>query len=393
MNLKAFLAKIKYETAVFAVLLTQLAVRIDWSNPVDSKFFTFYLLDFKVGFVSQAFIGSIVSLLTDRPSAKWLTGFILISVMSAYFVLSLFLGRIIRKADSETRNNVIFAAIVFLLTSFSVRVFPQYLGLPDIYLFLFTLLALACMRNKVAKWFVPFLCFLGFMVHIEFAFTFLPLILLILIYNIIAEENRLKASILASACFITASASAVYFAVFANRHLRMDSSGVYAYLSSKTDIEVWRRYYEGHLFYTDTVSGQKFSGLLDSLKVFKETGLESVSASNYLTSFFMMLPLLLLFLYIWKNACKESSRKSEKFIFVLCAALPVPVLPAFIFSTDMSRFLGEIFIVQFMAFFYMVFVKNQAVILSIKKVKIFFKIHPVILMLFIIFSLSAFFAK
>lgn len=393
MGLKANFGKTKYELAVFAVLLAQAALRLDWSSPVDGKFLTFYLLDFKVGFVSRALIGSFVSLLTDKPTEKWLTGFIFISVILIYIILAFLVGRVICSAEGELKNTVIFLTAVFLLTSFSVRVFLQYIGLPDIYLFLFALLAAACMRNKAAKWFVPLLCFMGLAVHMEFALTFLPLILVLLFYGITEPGKKATSIFAAAAGFLASAASGVYFAFFANSRLKMDSGGVFAYLTSKADFPVWKRYYEGHLFYTDTVSGQKFTGLLDSLKIFKETGLESVSAADYATSFIMMLPMLILFLAVWKNAFKAAKTNTEKLVFLMCAALPLPVLPAFIFSTDMPRFLGEIFIVQFIALFYMIFVKNSAVISSLRQAKEFFKKYPLLLILFTVFSLTAFIAE
>ena len=66
MKLKSFFIKIKYELVIFAALLAQMAVRVDWAHPVSTNFLTLYLIDFKVGFVSRAFIGSLIDLLTAK---------------------------------------------------------------------------------------------------------------------------------------------------------------------------------------------------------------------------------------------------------------------------------------------------------------------------------------
>ncbi len=385
--------KIKYELAVFSVLLAQTAAGINWQHPVNTRFLTFYLLDYKAGFVSGAFIGFIVSLFTGKVTEKWLDGFILLSFLVIYLLLALLFGKLMRSAGPEMKTIIIFLSALFLLTNYSVRVFTEYIGLLDIYLFLFALLALVCLQNRIAKWFVPLLCFMGLSTHISFVLVFLPVIFVLVLYRAVSHEQKTGNIILAAVSFFTAAGASVYYVFFANNYLKTDSGGLFEYLSAKADFPVWRQYYEGHLFYADTAEGMNYSGIWGFIEELKTMALERITAFDYIAVFLMMLPLIFLFFFIWKNAFKFASGKAEKAVFLLMTALPVPVLPTFVFSSDMERFLGEIIIVQFLALFFMIFEKNAAVLSSLKSAEKFFRKYPAVLILITVFSLSAFFFK
>jgi len=393
MKPKSLLLKIKYELVIFAALLAQMAVRINWKQPVPVNYLTFYLLDFKIGFISRALIGSFVDLLTNKATEKWLTGFILLTFAAVYFIVAMLFGKLIRSADAVMRNSIIFLIALSLFTCFTGRVLLNNIGLMDIYWFLFALIAMVCVRNKYAKWLVPLLCFMGLAAHYGFAMTFLPFIFVLLIVEAINGKYKKSNFFIAVISFLISVCSAVYFALFANGFLNFDSEGTYKYLSAKADFPVWRYYVDGNLFYIDFYTGKKLNGVPGLLAILKQTAFEGLHVSDYAVMLLALLPLFLMFFLVWKSAFKLGKNKAEKFIFLLCIALPVPVLPSFIFSTDRPRFLGEILIVQFMMLFYLAYVKNAALLASLKKTENFFRKYPMLLILLFVFSLSAFFFK
>jgi hypothetical protein len=392
MKPKSLLLKIKYELVIFAALLAQMAVGINWKQPVPVNYLTFYLLDFKVGFISRGLIGSFVDLLTNKATEKWLTGFILLTFAAVYFILALLLGKLIRSADAGMRNSLIFLTALALFTCFTGRVLLNNIGLMDIYWFLFALLAMVCVRNKYARWLVPLLCFMGLAAHYGFAMTFLPFIFVLLIVETVNGKYKISSIVPAVVSFLISVCSAVYFTIFANGSLNFDSDGTYKYLSAKADFPVWRYYVDAYLYYADANSGKKL-GLSDYLAILREAASQSLSATHLISTLMLLLPMIILFFLVWKNAFKLGKNKAEKFIFLLCMALPLPVLPSFVFSTDAPRFLGEILIVQFMTLFYLAYVKNAALLASLKKAENFFRKYPMLLILLFILSLSAFFFK
>ena len=70
MKLKALWGKIKYELVLFAVLAAQGALTLARGGGIPGNFFTFYLLDYNLGFIPRAFIGSVVGLLTQKVTEK-----------------------------------------------------------------------------------------------------------------------------------------------------------------------------------------------------------------------------------------------------------------------------------------------------------------------------------
>lgn len=394
MKFQKMLLKFKYELLIFALLLMQAGLRIHWAHPVRTDFLTLFLLDYKVGYSSRLLIGSLVNVFAHSViTEKWLFGFILVSYSITYFILALLLGKLIRSADENLKNIIIFLVAVFIFTSFSIRVFIQYIGLLDIYWFLLSLIAVVCMRNRITKWLIPLICVTGLAVHYGFAMTFLPFIFGLLLYEIYSSGGKKSSVALTAVSFLTMIGSTVFFAVFANRFMKLDKAGTYAYLSGKANFPVWKLYYEGYLFYSDASTGKSYKNIGDVLKFLIQTAFTDIRTNNYIISFLFVLPLLILLFFVWKNAAKTSSKKSEKVFMYFCMALPLPSLPSFIISTDMERFLGEIIIVQFCMIFYLIFNKNEAIITSLKKAEGFFKSNPMLLILLLIFSISSFFIK
>ena len=393
MKMIAIWGKIKYEIVIFAVLAVQGALTLARGGGIPTNFLTFYLLDYNLGFIPRAFIGSVVGLLTQRVTEKWLTGFILLSFLLVYALLALLLGAMLRRVPAEQKQAAVFLLAVFLFANFSVKVFVQNIGLPDIYLFFFVLLAAVCLKNKVAKWLVPLFCVAGVAAHYGFVMVFFPLVFVMLCYETVQSKNKAGGVILAAVSVAATISSSVYFMLFSNSFVKMESEKVYVYLQSKADFPVWRYFVDGILFYTDINTGREVAGFSGFMTVLKETAAEGFRPAVFAGSLILLTPLFLFFFFIWKNAIKHSTGRFEKTVFLLCLALPLPLLPWFVFSTDTPRFLGEIFVVQFAALFYMLYDRNEAVAGSLKKAETFFKKYPLLLLLLLVCSLSAAYFK
>lgn len=393
MKMIAIWGKIKYEIVIFAVLAVQGALTLARGGGIPTNFLTFYLLDYNLGFIPRAFIGSVAGLLTRRMTEQWLTGFILLTFLLVYALLALLLGAMLRRVPAEQKPAVVCLLAVFLFANFSVRVFIQNIGLPDIFLFLFALLAAVCLKNKYAKWLVPLLCIAGAATHYGFIFIFFPPVFTLTVYELARAKQKTGAAVRAAAGAAATVASSVYFMLFSNNFVKMDSDQVYAYLQSKADFPVWRYFVDGILFYTDNSAGVELDGFSGFMAVLKETAAEGFRPAGFAGSILLLTPLFLFFFYVWKGAFKQSARRLDKIVFLLCIALPLPLLPWFVFSTDTPRFLGEIFVAQFTVLFYMLYDRNEAVAGSLKKAETFFKKYPLVLLLLLASSLSAAYFK
>ena len=389
------LRKMKYEVIIFAVLIVQAAFSLMGTRGIPVNFLTFYLPDYSLGLIPRAFVGSIVHLLTKTVTEKWLTGFILLTFLLVYTILALLLGRLLRCVPAEQKSATVFLIAVFLFTSYSVKIFIRNVGLLDIYMFLFVLLAAVCLKNRFAKWLIPLFCLAGVAVHYSFAMMFFPLIFTILVYEASLSETKQKrgALVLCAVSVAATLVAALYFLLFSNGNMRLDSDATFAYLQNKANFPVWRYFIDGIYFYTNAYTGQDVSGFTGLLEVLKATAVESFRFENLTTGVVMMAPLFVLFMVIWRNAVKHSTQKMEKAVFFLCAALPLPFLPWFVVSTDMPRLLGELFVVQFCALFYFMADSNAPVTASLEKAETYFRKNPLMALLLLIFSLSAFYYK
>jgi hypothetical protein len=393
MKTKPLWDKIKYEIFIFAVLAAQALFSLARNGGIPTNFLTFYLLDYKIGFISRAFIGSFIGLLTQRVTEKWLTGFILLTFLLVYALLALLLGAMLRRVPSEQKSAAVFLVAVFLFANFSVKVFVHNIGLLDIYLYLFVLLAAICLKNKYARWLLPLICLAGVATHYGFVMIFFPLVFVMLCCELSRATHKASGVALTAASVAATLAGSVYFVIFSNSFIRLDRETVLTYLQSKSGFPVWRFFVEGILFYNDTNTGIQVSGFSGFLEILRETAAESFRPAGFAGSLILLTPLFLFFFFIWKNAIKYSTGGFEKTVFLFCLALPLPLLPWFVFSTDTPRFLAEIIVVQFSALFYMLFDGNKAVTASLKKTEDYLKKYPLVLLLLLVFSLSAFYFK
>ncbi len=85
------------------------------------------------------------------------------------------------------------------------------------------------------------------------------------------------------------------------------------------------------------------------------------------------LPLLCVFLYVWKTAFRQTKNNFIKFLFFLCATAPLIFLPAAIVANDWDRYWAAAVNTQFILLFYFLYAKEPAVTAAVKKVGGFFK--------------------
>lgn len=387
-----FFCRIKYELVFFFILVLRMVVITNWSNPIPQSFLSFYLPDFKVGFISRALIGTLVELLSFKITEKSLTIFIVLSYIFTYFLLAVFLAKVLRTIDIEMKNITMFIIVLFLSAPISIEQMVRDIGLQDVYWFLFALLALLCAGNRVAKWLLPFLCFCGLATNYGFIFAYLPLFAVLVLYDLYSNKFSKGSVIYGAVSFIVMIGFSVYFVVFANGTVKMSMDTFSDYITSKVDFTVWVDYFKVYIYNYHTIENQFYNSFFDRIyKIFEYT-MSGEGLSYFVLDVLPMFPLLFTFIFIWKTAGKESSKKVEKVFMFICALLPLAFVPAYISSEDNRRFTAHTVIVQFCILLYLILRKNEAVISSLKKAKSFFKKYPE-LFVFVFFISSYLFNK
>lgn len=398
-----FVSRFGYEIGIFAVLCVQaLLNRNSFSQMVDD-FYSYYLVDFSMGFNSRLLVGSLVNLLTKHPTAHWLDVFSVVVLFLTLFVVALLVGKIIKCADKKYRNVLLVFVLFFVSGSFTMYGFSRYFGMLDIYMFMFAVLAVVFSTNKYLRPFVPLLAFGGILVNYAFAVTYFPAVIGAAFYFAVAEKEK-KSNFFIFLFTGVLSVAATYFFVFkAGDLMKITFNEMWQIMEQKSGIKFTYediRYYDMY-FYGNSIDaeiGREVTGM-SSLEMVKTiiqivTGqMEEYYTVNVegIVSICAILSVIFSgFWAIWIMCAKNAQTKSKKFVFVcfLLATLFVPL--SWLTSTDYSRMAQAGVINQFLFAFLMFVEKDEAFQKTLEQLKQFFKGKEILLAVWYLVYASCF---
>lgn len=371
--------KVKYELPVFAVLLIIYAFQHDFYT--GDIYNIMHIYDYRIGFAPRLFIGSLMSLFTDYKSSVFMNRFFNIFCVASILIFSFAAGRAIRKSDDKARNAALIFLLLFLAVPYSRTVFYPRLVSLDRFLFVFTLLALIAISIKGFKWFVPLLIIMGLATYPGYAFTYMPAVAILLIYEVYRNKKSKQSIALCVAGFTAMAAFSAYFFLYKGITSFINVDDLIAYASDKTDIRDFvgefniKLVLKGFLF-------QKPSEFFWNSTV----PLEGWRSLKYeIRGVIFIMPLLIVFFSVWKNAIKNSSNKFEKLIYIMCMLAPLMRLPMYILSTNFLRGRISVVSVQFFLIFYLLYVRDPVVSASASKIGEFFKKNYLLLIAIVVY--------
>ncbi len=376
---------VKYELPVLVCLLI-FFVSLN-RDVLDDPYTIVHYFDYRIGFAPRLFIGSVMSLFTDNKTLAFMNSFKDIVCIAALVLFAFAAGRVIRKAGKETKATAIIFVILFISVPYSLHaLYPTLLSL-DRFLVVYTFLALMAVNKKAIKWFVPALLFIGLATYQGFAFTYMPAVAIVLIYEVFRNKKSKQSIALCAVCFTAMAVISAYFFLYKGIGTFNNVKELVEYAAAKTDINN----YTGEWNTEIVLNNLFFEKPVDFF--WKITiPLEGWNGLKYeFSGMLSLLPLLIIFFLIWKNAIKNSSSKLEKFVYILCMSAPLMRLPMFILSTNFLRGRISVIIVQFFLVFYFLYVGNPAVTESAKKIGEFLKKNYILFFMMILYFL--FFVK
>jgi hypothetical protein len=350
----------KYEILIFLFLMIQL---LSASNRnMDGHALSSYLLSYRYGFASRMFIGTIVDLLLGGGfvSIVFVYAFVFCGTVYLCLFISIILGHIIQK--SENHLPLLFLTILYLSSPVSPGAYfvRGNFGRMELYIFIFILIIFSVVDKKLWRWFIPVLCFMSIATHLVSIFFYMPLVLIILVYKYINKTNKNKSEgILLILTTVIITLSFIYFVVFSKSALIFQNEDEFANaLKDKTDIESYGSslHYDYFLSIADTfkyVTANYFNPITTLMKKFY--------------CILQNLPIFLFFILFWKNCFISEQKKSMKFIFLISMFLPLLSLPAFIFFVDWGRWVIMLLTVQFMLTLYFIYMRETAVLSTVKR--------------------------
>ncbi|MCL2295418.1 MAG: hypothetical protein FWC36_11250 [Spirochaetes bacterium] len=342
----------KYEVGIFSFLFVQLLAMAPKFDNLNSLVANSFLLSYRYGVSSRGFLGTVVDFLSNGEfiSKYFVWHFIFCSTVFLIFLISVYLGYLIKNSKDDIKPFVLFLSLL-LLTCFaspSTYLTAQNFGRSEMYALIYMLLLVAVIDNQYLKWFIPLLALFTISTHLILVFFYIPFIFILLFYKLPEKKSYIA---LFFVSFVVVVSSFILYLLFAKQTFVFpDAVAFLEYLKTKTDIEFllfdihmifFAEFHEHLLGWKDRVS-LMFKGNLSVL---------------------INLPLIVLFAYFWISCFLQEKQRYMKIFFVLPVLLFIYHIPVFFLFYDFARWMVMIILIQFVLIFYLIYVKNNTVLI------------------------------
>lgn len=369
-----FLKKNAYFFLLFAAMTVNCLLHYNWGFGLNDYRCSFYLGDFSIGFCSRLFIGTLLKPFKDTFTREWLVGFSWAVLLFAILLTALLLNRFIKKAPDESRREYIVFSLLAVILPYSFTWFSVWLGMLDIFWYIFTVIAIVCTRFKYLRWLAPLLAIACLATHYSAIFVFVPLLAIVLLYQAVKAEKKLAPSAVFAITVVLSLAATVYFVFFSDKTLTMTEDEMNTYLRQKMDIDV--SYLGFYLFGENNHNLQGNLGFVVSTILSEsQKSFDLYSTTHFLVS---LIPLFAVIITILAKAVKHSNSAAERYVFGFGILLTAMLIPLRILSTDTERWAAMVIISQLTLIVCFLHDRNEAVCRSFSEVFAFFKARPVL---------------
>jgi hypothetical protein len=335
------------------------------------------VLSYRYGVSSRSLIATVIDILTRGGfiSKYFVWHFFFCSTIFLSFLISVYLGFIIRKSGNTIKQFTILLSLIYLSCFTSPAAyfgFPNF-GRSEIFAFMFMLLLIAVINKPGIRWIIPVLALFTMGAHLILVFFYLPFVFIMLLYTILLNEKKDKNDI----ALFTVSLAAVMLAfivyllfhektfVFSNAH------DFYEYLKIKSDLD----FSERGIYMT------LFAKLSDHLDDWKERMNSGNRDGRGYYCIIINIPLLILFVIFWIKCFLRQNKKTIKFFFILPVLSLIYQAVAFLLFFDFGRWMIMILNVQFMLVFFLIYMQNTTVLSIISKMEPFLNKNEFIIFL------------
>lgn len=372
------ISKTKYELSVFLILCVQACINTDIFSGMDTGFYGYYLADFSMGKTSRLLIGSFVNLLTDKPTVGWINGFAAVVLILVYIFTAILIGRVIKSTDKKLRPCIIIFSLFAVSGAFGVYTFSKFFGLLDIYMYLFTVLAVVAVQNRMFKWLIPLFCIGGVLINYVYTIAYFPLIAAVLLYLIFTREKK-AGNIILFIVMCTVTVALMFYCAFVGKETATFTfDEFHKIMEQKLGQELTYdqiHYFDYYLYGSHEneerlgvdMSGMTpvefISALLWYLREegYNFSGIKAVAIGSF--------PVIAVFWAIWLRCIKFAQTKPEKFVYLCFMLVPAFAAVCCILSTDMTRWAASGLIVQFGIGLFLASVKDE----PFEKTMLYFK--------------------
>lgn len=339
-------------------------------------FYSYYLVDFSMGKTSRLLIGSIVSLLTDKPTAAWIHGFAVVVLFLTLLATALIIGKVIKSASDEMRPCLLVLTLFFVSGSFTLYGFSKFFGMLDIYMYIAAMLAVVFAPNKHLRWLIPALSVAGIFVNYSFAISFFPIIALVTLYTAATQKRKGTDSTVFALTVALSVAAGVFCVFYGSKTMNMTFDEIWQSMEQRSGLKFDYkniRYFDFYFFGNGQGEAElQFKDFtpLELIKILPQIvfmfGVSSEGAQSILA---ITLFMIAAFWTVWIMCIKNSETAGRKFIY-LCFMLSVLFIPVCcIVSTDWTRWIQAGILTQFGLMYYMFYMKDEPFTKTMQRLK------------------------
>ncbi|MBQ7740642.1 MAG: hypothetical protein IJT65_05350 [Eubacterium sp.] len=343
--------------------------------------YTAHIMDFSFGFCTKFLVGEVFGLFFKKVTMTNVTVFETVLLLLVFVFVSFCLSKIISLYDNKEDKRAFFILALFFLSGpCTFAMFTDELGMYDVYWIYICALFFLCFKNKVLRFVIPILFFGAIMLHFTSLLCYIPLMFLVVLYEVAQSDNKLSNRLYIIILFISALVVVgITLYMFINErdnlvYKTMKEFNEAAYKKSQFGKDTEMTYYDMSFFDTsDTfkVYIKQYKPIFKNVNdyaVFKGLPKIAKSVIDYLISrlnqtgflyfvirtafvnavyiFILFTPIYILLFKFWVFKIKGAETKLLKLIYLAMLLLLFNIIPFLTFAIDITRMYTHSFLTQ-----------------------------------------------
>ncbi|NLP47585.1 MAG: hypothetical protein GX345_01415 [Clostridiales bacterium] len=376
-----FLEQIKYELPIFFLLLIRALPQA--INTSEDAYASLLSLSYsELGLAPRVVWGSFMGAFFDYYGARQIVLFFTPLFVIFLFLIAVLIGKLIRDVDQEQKLGILLFSALFLAGPYSVAPFEARLFLPDRLLAFVSVLGLVLFNARGFRWATPLIMIIGMATHQMFAFTYIPLFVFILLYELYKKGFKKSELLFFSVNLVTVIAATLYFYFAYSLFMReIPFEEMVKLAVVNTNLKVRGDMVLGY-FMKDTAY------VLFSMVFYSQEFKSAIVA--YLKTFLFTLPMDIFFFLLWKKMYTDSKKIFQKVLSLILVFFPLAVLPLFPVSSEFYRLRSASVLSQFLLVFYLFYRKDETVLHYFKKISLLVQKHKTLALLILAYFAYSF---
>lgn len=344
---------------------------------VNNVMYSFYVVDFSIGFCSRLLQGAIVNWIFGSANETNITIFLNVMMVFTFMIYSHLAEKVLLNIDAEFRKSAVLFLMLFFTGPCTFSIFVKVVGLIDFFWVFSTAIFFLIIKKKQLYFLIVPLFVFMVLIYYASLLSYVPFLALMVLYTISCAKEGKERKYLTVVFFVSVIAAfllGVYFVAFERSDLNYSLEEFNEFLMS-------RGVNKDHLFYLDYALYRKIPaghyGHLDFVEAYSEQTTDSpftvfavirqqILNNSKIFVFTESTPIICLLLapivfYIYRFIIKKIKQEREnklRCFTLICVLLlfPTTIITVLVFfSMDLVRWVTNAFIALFVSFFYILY--------------------------------------